>query len=184
MKVVFLDFFGVMDGVYGPDDVRDTVLDRQCAAHLNRLTDATGAIIVVISDAAKRVDGIGHEEALSRVRRMLVEVGVTAQIVDCTDQGPESDSFFDRGAEIRTWLNAHPKVTDFVIFDDLPLPLGANRIEGFRKYWTSLGDFKATRDLIDRLPPPDEELEAQFLLINGDVTLTATDIDAAIALIQ
>jgi hypothetical protein len=121
MKVVFLDFDGPLIPIMSHQCPRVSGKGAQawpsCVAALNRITDATGAVIVVSS--TWRADG------LMRTRERLTEWGVKA---DCLDLTPYLKDRTDggvwigvpRGREIQAWLDGYGRepIESFVILDD------------------------------------------------------------------
>jgi hypothetical protein len=132
-KVVFLDIDGVLNGRWSiqPGDVEDyTPIWPEPVRHLNRITDTTGAIIVIHSTWRWR-------QTLEDLRDELQEYGITGNIFDATPNkdrsrcmlsgpGPWELRFYgddrafelERPGSIQVWLDRHPEVTDFVILDD------------------------------------------------------------------
>ena len=109
MRVVFLDIDGVLnssDYLYSmrrkPGGMHK--IDPLAVERLNRITDATGSVIVVSS--TWRIMG------LRSIRALLREHGVTAKIVGVT---PEDSRI--RGLQIAQWINTH-NVDAYVILDD------------------------------------------------------------------
>ena len=137
MKVVFLDFDGVIN-------THEGAWDSAAIARLNRITDATGAVIVVSSSwreafpdpedasrceapmATRTTDGAPatlrcqacrgcQEETLAILRDFLAGSGVTAKVIGLT---PVLDGE-PRGREIQAWLDENRKsVEGYVILDD------------------------------------------------------------------
>lgn len=119
MKVIFLDFDGPIIPMHSHTHRRG---EREkawppCVAALNRITDATGAKIVVSS--SWRYGG------LQRVTGYLAVWGVTGEVIDITPQMSTYDKqtrlyrTVIRGEEIKAWLlAAQEPVESFVIFDD------------------------------------------------------------------
>lgn len=130
MKVLFLDFDGVLNswdwmnrGVkyYKPDTnfntpvprpsyqvlpvFEETAIDPRAVRRLNRVTEATGAKIVVSS--AWRA-----ERTPEQLQQILTYFGATGQVISIT---PWAGS---RGNDIDAWLKEHPEVTQFAIVDD------------------------------------------------------------------
>lgn len=86
-----------------------------CVAELNRVTEATGADLVISS--------VWRGRGLDTMRAICREQGVEATVVGRT--GSESNgmtgylrSKAGRGTEIAHWLDQHPEVERFVILDD------------------------------------------------------------------
>lgn len=106
MKVIFLDIDGVLI-------TRETcrkgfgIVDPNCVALLNKLTDETGAVFVLSSCWR-----IGQE--VIELREQLIKWGVTGKLIGRTG---ETDDI--RGKEIARWILDCPREIDnFVILDD------------------------------------------------------------------
>jgi hypothetical protein len=112
--VVFLDF----DGTVVTRATPYLWADGHCIEALNRITDATGAAIVVSSS---------HRSSIEGARVLLGGWGATGQVIDLT-----AHCSGGRAAEIQGWLAEHP-VQQFVILDDAALdddpPLSHVRID-------------------------------------------------------
>ena len=106
-RLLFLDIDGVLvnrESVRLPRISKGAV---SCVAALNRITDETGAEIVISS--SWRLDFSVYE-----LREMLRAWGVTGQVsgVTCRTTGAS------RGREIQEWLRANGPVSSVVIIDD------------------------------------------------------------------
>lgn len=122
MKLIFLDVDGVLINLscYGNGQTSDvyTRADARCVAALNRITDETGARIVVSS--VWRLGG------LKRIRDILRAWGVTGKVIACTPDlahKPNGSALYvavERGDEIQAWLDSFKRSTveSFVIIDD------------------------------------------------------------------
>lgn len=116
MKIIFLDF----DGPIIPEQSHMThrpLAQKAWPASieaLNRITDTTGAKIVVSS--SWRTDG------LSQVQKLLKSWGVTGQVIGTTPVlFQKTDSIWataPRGKEIGDYLKRRKDVEAFVIIDD------------------------------------------------------------------
>ena len=106
MKIVFLDIDGVMNK---PDSwhksEEEQIVDEKCEL-LKQLVENTGCKIV-LSSSWRNVPRLRHI-----VGRKFAQYNI--EIYDCTPTLNNAQ----RGDEIREWLNHHPNVTSFVIFDD------------------------------------------------------------------
>lgn len=119
MKIVFLDFDGPIIPQLcwehpGPDGKRQKAWPA-CIEQLNRVTDTTGAVIVVSS--TWRLDG------LMKTRERLKDWGAKADCIDVTPRlrrAPDDFQELERGHEIQYWLDHYEReeVESFVIFDD------------------------------------------------------------------
>jgi hypothetical protein len=121
VKVIFLDFDGPIIPIMSHKAPRVSGKGAQawpsCVAALNRVTEATGAVIVVSS--TWRADG------LTRTRERLKNWSVTADCIALTpylDRKTESGLWaaVPRGLEIQKWLDEYERdvVEAFVIIDD------------------------------------------------------------------
>lgn len=116
MRIVFLDF----DGPIIPQQSHETrrPLDKKAwpdsVAALNRITDSTGAKIVVSSTWRKG--------GLSEVRRLLKSWGVTGTVVGVTpvlfEKVGNVWTSAPRGKEIAEYLKRKKNMESFVILDD------------------------------------------------------------------
>lgn len=115
MKVVFLDFDGVLNSVRW---YQTGMKESQCALYyakkidpaavglLNQLVDRTGASVVISSTWRRFADDVAVRTLRAR--------GFMGQIIGKT---PELSTF--RGLEIQSWLSTPPvPVESFVILDD------------------------------------------------------------------
>lgn len=110
MKVIFLDFDGVMNTAEtrGDDYLENPCSDRFIPV-LNELIRKSEALIVVSSSWR-------HWWPLEKLKLYLRRRGVLGRVIDTT---PSISVHGDaRGFEIQDWLNTHPQVSHFVILDD------------------------------------------------------------------
>ena len=106
MKVIFLDIDGVL--INRRYASRNTA-DPHCVEQLNRITNATGADIVVSSS--------WKDYGLPKITLILKQWGVEADIIDVT---PDWDGY-ERRWEIMGWLSdkfGDTRYCPFVIIDD------------------------------------------------------------------
>ena len=126
MKAVFLDIDGVLNStVYmteraklgkwdGKDEPGDwkaverwvQMIDPKAARRLHGLVELTGAKIVISSSWR-------HAQHWTRMETILRKAGCPCSVIGETDVLSRA-----RGYEIAKWLEEHPGVTRFVIFDD------------------------------------------------------------------
>lgn len=123
MKVVFLDFDGVV--VCLPPGWREErksrglidYCERGPVAELNRIIEATGAVVVVSSTWR-----LHHP--LVHLREVLGAAGFIGKVVsktpDLVRRAPGEALFkpTERGHEVEAWLAAHPEVESYVVLDD------------------------------------------------------------------
>lgn len=116
-KLIFLDLDGVLNNrttmdrvTVDPENPFD-IIDPVNVKALNRITDATGAWIVVSSTWRFRYP------ARSIMQIVLSSKGVTGLVEGTT---PRLPGFPTRGDEIQAWRNAHPdwKDVQFIVIDD------------------------------------------------------------------
>jgi hypothetical protein len=120
MKVIFLDFDGVMNSVdwisehHGEYHIDP--IDPAAVKRLNQLVERTGAVVVISS--VWRFDG--RTACAEKLRKH----GFTGKVIGVTPRG--SNRGGERGHEIRDWLeldapihkNRYGEVESFVILDD------------------------------------------------------------------
>lgn len=117
MKVIFLDFDGVMDTAHydnylnymglPENDKYGVVLDPDCIANLKRIIDATGADIVVSSTWK---DFMTYREILEMWEYRQLPGFVTDTTPTCSRK---------RGDEIDRWLEDCKTECEYVIIDDM-----------------------------------------------------------------
>lgn len=117
MKVIFLDFDGVMDTAYYDNylnymglpekDKYGVVLDPDCIANLRRIIDETGADIVVSSTWK---DFMTYKEILEMWEYRKLPGFVTDTTPTCSRK---------RGDEIDSWLEECNTECEYVIIDDM-----------------------------------------------------------------
>lgn len=131
MKVIFLDIDGVL---ISRRYASRNMADPRCIQELNRITDVTGAEIVVSSS--------WKHYGLQKMILILKQWGVVGDIIDIT---PDAEGY-DRKWEIMTWLDhsGFYRWTDsaFVVIDDEP---DAFPVESYRV----LTDFEFGLNQID-----------------------------------
>lgn len=119
MKIIFLDFDGVMDTAYYDhilskdgkpgNDEYGTVFDPYCIQNLKRIIDETGADIVVSSSWK---DFMSYKEIL----KMWEDRNLPGFVTDVT---PIPLHRRNRGDEIDAWLEECRADCQYVIIDDL-----------------------------------------------------------------
>ena len=109
MRVVFLDFDGVLNDGVGPD--RAPRFQEQYLARLQRILSVGRAVVVVIS---------GWRRALSLVELAghLRRAGLRINVVDAVGWKPGADGTDGRRDQTRRWLLSHTGVTSWVVLDD------------------------------------------------------------------
>ena len=112
MRVIFLDFDGVLNGGWRRGVEFNWCLPSAVRA-LNWLTAKSGAEIVVSS--AWR-----HNRSLPGLVRKLREWGVTGKVIGATKRQLDYTEGLDepRSVYIAEWLRRHPQVRDYAILDD------------------------------------------------------------------
>ena len=120
MKIVFLDFDGPIIPLMSHENKRGLMEKAwpPCIDALNRITEATGAKIVISSTWR-----LGQN---SQAAELLKSWGATAEIIGCTPDlswktGEEPGGIWVttcRGKEIAAWISGNEPVESFVILDD------------------------------------------------------------------
>jgi hypothetical protein len=106
MKVLFLDFDGVLNSYHSPRSNGDIFSPVSCLC-LNQVLSLEPELKIVVS-SAWRLHGLEY------VRRVLDKNGIDpARVIDVT--GREVGF---RGYQIQCWLDRNPGVENFVILDD------------------------------------------------------------------
>ena len=116
MKIIFLDFDGVMDTSYFAhilskkgmpcSDLYGTVFDPDCIKNLKEIIENTGANIVVTSSWKSLM-------SFKELLEMWKHRKLPGQIIDTTPNRKR------RGDEIDDWLNECDEECQYVIIDDL-----------------------------------------------------------------
>ena len=119
MKVIFLDFDGVMDTAYfghilGKEglpyhDEFGAVFDPNCVVYLKEIIEKTGAEIVVTSSWKSLMS---YGEMLD----MWGQRGLPGELIDMT---PTTSTCRNRGDEIDAWLKECKDECQYVIIDDI-----------------------------------------------------------------
>ena len=119
MKIIFLDFDGVMDTaryelilrISGRPsvDAYGTIFDPECVWNLKQIIDKTGAKIVVSSSWK---DLLSFEVLLD----MWEKRGLPGEVIGTT---PYTLKCRNRGDEIDLWLKECPEECQYVILDDI-----------------------------------------------------------------
>jgi len=119
IKIVFLDIDGVLNVDYDDKDQFGHIFRDEYVQNLKEIIEKTGAKIVISSTWKDK--GIERMLALWKERNLPGEIiDVTPDCVDVCDA--TNIVYYDqvkRGHEIKLWLDRHPEVTQYVIFDDI-----------------------------------------------------------------
>jgi hypothetical protein len=140
MKVIFLDIDGVLNvEVYITafwDICKRMELTRPDAALLRKevMRDEYGnlfcplacsklAWIINETDAKIVISSTWRSSGLSIMQEMWKHRGLAGEVIDVTPNAFRLPSLsfaerLERGTEIKTWLDSHPEVESYVIFDD------------------------------------------------------------------
>lgn len=117
-KIIFLDIDGVLNHAGCTESIYEH--DPLCVAQLNRITDVTGAKIVISSTWRL---GKKSEWIKERLGITGLVIGITPYLCKKNEKGWEDH--LERGKEIQAWLDQYNqdlkqecKVTEFVIIDD------------------------------------------------------------------
>lgn len=119
MKTIFLDIDGVLNVDYEDRDQFGHIFRDEYVQNLKEIIEKTGAKIVISSTWKDK--GIERMLALWKERQLPGEIiDVTPDCVDVCES--TNIVYYDqvkRGHEIKLWLDRHPEVTQYVIFDDI-----------------------------------------------------------------
>lgn len=117
MKIVVLDIDGVLNSIDwmvfldGKFDHPKNQMDPKAVERLNKITDATGAVILVCSTWRIIL------KKQSQLERCLKAYGIKAKVIGATpiinDREPDR-----RGREIQRWFSENEAPEQFVIIDD------------------------------------------------------------------
>ena len=120
MKVIFLDFDGVLNHVKSKSRVtfEDGIyvgLDKDKLRNLAKIVQETDAKIVLTTTWRDHYE-VGAYKQNDRVRKYVNnkfrDLGL--KIYDKVREGKR----FDRGKDVKAWLDEHPDVTEYVAIDD------------------------------------------------------------------
>jgi hypothetical protein len=106
MKIIFLDIDGVI--VTGKSFNDDCEVDSHCVYWVNRLTEETGAVLVLSSSRRQ-------SRSFGECIQLLQNWGITGRLMSKT---PILDDDNERGDEIRLWMEQFPGEYSFIIIDD------------------------------------------------------------------
>lgn len=117
VPIVFLDIDGVLNSAEFHRERHRRLgrlghFDPAAVERLNRLTDNTGAVLVISSS--------WRQYGEDYCRELLRQVGVKAKVIGVTpilDDGSTIMRSVPRGQEIQAWLDEHPTEA-YVILDD------------------------------------------------------------------
>lgn len=120
IKVLFCDIDGVLNSRDFFFRMRNIILsanekiDPLAVARLNKITNATGAKIVISS--SWRIGFLSNMDGLVQFLKLH---NIAGEIIDMTPLPNDLNFSKPRWKEIRAWLHEHPEVTSFVILDDI-----------------------------------------------------------------
>lgn len=179
MNIVFLDFYGVLTGGY---DFDGPGFDPKCGALIESLCQKFDAKIVIISDAMQEPEPSSTDilmyEKLDLALQDLNRCGInTDRVIGYTTQ-PWDSIYWERPAQILSWINAND-VSNYVIFDDLPLPFSERKIQEIVNRINSWDDTDQKEKYLQRLPKANPAEEKHFVRINNYLGLTIQDIEKA-----
>jgi|CXWL01.1.fsa_nt_gi hypothetical protein len=119
MKIIFLDFDGVINNAFKWQTDNPDHFDRALVQNINSVILATGAKVVVSSDWRRG-------STLLWLQDILDQHGFQGTILDKTDDVDDSVSKTlqdDRVNQIQRWLDQHDVVDRWIVIDDMVLPL-------------------------------------------------------------
>ena len=116
MKVIFLDFDGVLNVIPQGHDDFGGIFHPQFVDNLKRILDETGAKLIISSS--------WRHGGLERMKRMWEFRGYPGDIIAITPDlwrnvvGEDFHERMERGHEIQSILDRMPEITNYVIIDD------------------------------------------------------------------
>jgi hypothetical protein len=111
MRVVFLDFDGVLNREGSASVPSEPRFERDLVERLWRILAAGNASIVVVSGWRSRF-------TLAGLRALLAQATIHAPVLDAVAWAPTRDGRDGRMAATLRWLRQHPEVTSWVVLDD------------------------------------------------------------------
>lgn len=144
MKVIFLDFDGVLNSrryVLNCGD-QELAIDPARMALLKEIVDATGAKLVL--STSWREHWSADPKECDSTGRLMDEI-FSAHGMQISDKTPKLSA--SRTEEIKSWLAAHPEITNYVVLDDMFLgdALLAEHFVKTSYYTEGLGKLEAER---------------------------------------
>lgn len=123
MKVIFLDFDGVLNSAkyLAACSEFGVVIDPARMVFLKRIVDATGAKIVLSTSWREYWPATAENPTGKRINEIF-----SAYDLQIFDKTPMLHAKRER--EIKSWLDEHPEVENFVVLDDRLL--GGDFLEG------------------------------------------------------
>lgn len=120
MKVLFLDYNGVIDTWQNFDEINPDNLQR-----LKKILEATGAKVVISSSTKTSYFYTGHfNPVFIKITKGLIDAGI--EVIDITPLASSKDK------EIELYLINHPEVKEFCILDD------EGKMEQFKEHFVKL----------------------------------------------
>eukprot|EP00908_Phaeocystis_cordata_P017280 Transcript_28605.p1 GENE.Transcript_28605~~Transcript_28605.p1 ORF type:complete len:233 (+),score=58.42 Transcript_28605:80-778(+) len=121
VAVLFLDIDGVLNRTHGATHIR---LDDDCVARLRTIVQRSRCSIVLSTfwrGFEAYVKYILHRQGIDSSLVIGRTPGTTdGDRFDAESSAFDAQQYANRAAEIRSWLQANPSVTRFVILDDRP----------------------------------------------------------------
>ena len=114
-QIIFLDIDGVLwTGGGDPEGFNFDAFTVRCVTNLNKILSACPDVSIVISSSWRQV------HSLEWLKDHFENEGIDpARVIDVTPSLKRHlDQYPQRGDEIQAWLDNHPEVEKFVIFDD------------------------------------------------------------------
>lgn len=116
MKVIFLDFDGVLNVIPQGHDDYGGIFHPEFVDNLRRIIDETGAKLIISST--------WRHMGLERLHQMWESRGYPGEIIGITPdlwRGVDDEEFgekMERGHEIQAILDQHTQISNYVILDD------------------------------------------------------------------
>lgn len=116
MKVIFLDFDGVLNVIPQDHDQYGGIFHQNLVENLGRIIEVTSAKLIISSS--------WRHMGLAMLRMMWEHRGYPGEIIGITPdlwrrvKDEEYHESLQRGDEIQVVLNLHPEIENYVILDD------------------------------------------------------------------
>lgn len=114
MRIIFCDIDGTLNNRLArmqPHDPDAPVIDPDCVEPLNKIVASVPDAKVVLTSSMRMWVSLSDLQAALKSNRL------EAEVIDVTPL-----LCVQRGGEIKAWLDVHPEVEGFVIFDDDKTP--------------------------------------------------------------
>lgn len=121
--IIFLDIDGVLNGHEYNNGAQSCTIKQECVEHFNHILLMLDAEVVLSSAwrylIANNAMTLGGFAVMLRTHG--VHHSISQRLIGIT---PTDEETAERPDQIRSWLSKNPKVSDFIVIDDLMLDWG------------------------------------------------------------